>query len=377
MRRHSICALILAAGYSSRMKAFKPLLPLGGKSVIERAAEVFREAGIGDVRAVVGHQAGDLLPVLQSLDVKPVLNEKYDCGMFSSVLCGVHSLAGEAEGFYLLPVDVPLVKSRTIRMLLEKYQETKASIIYPCFRGQRGHPPLISKKCFPGIRQRDLNDNLRNVLRNYEDEACDLDVIDQGVLLDMDNPSDYQRILSYPLDRSIPTVEECEALFSVYQPDPQVKKHGETVSKVALKLAASLNRRASCTLDLDLVRAASLLHDLAKGQSNHALAGAAILKQEGFEGVAGVVSRHMDLKVPDECLKIDAASIVYLADKLVEQDRVVTIEQRFAQAQKKFSGDSLVLTLVNKRLNQALLLKEKIEEALGGDLYAVVSGGRE
>ncbi len=59
-----ISALILAAGLSSRMGQFKPLMPLGDRTVLASAIQPFRAAGIEDVRVVTGYRASDLSPVL-------------------------------------------------------------------------------------------------------------------------------------------------------------------------------------------------------------------------------------------------------------------------------------------------------------------------
>jgi molybdenum cofactor cytidylyltransferase len=61
-RQDKIVALVLAAGFSSRMGEFKPLLQLDGITVIERAVTGFRWAGISDIRVVVGHRADELIP---------------------------------------------------------------------------------------------------------------------------------------------------------------------------------------------------------------------------------------------------------------------------------------------------------------------------
>ncbi|MGI6225278.1 MAG: nucleotidyltransferase family protein, partial [Peptococcales bacterium] len=84
MRTNKLVALILAAGYSSRMGDFKPLLSLDSEYVITRTVNSLRAAGIADIRVIVGYRAEDLLPVLSSLGVTPVLNDNYDQGMFSS-----------------------------------------------------------------------------------------------------------------------------------------------------------------------------------------------------------------------------------------------------------------------------------------------------
>ena len=48
----NVVAIVLAAGFSERMGEFKPLLPLGGVTVLERCVALFRNAGIDDVRVV-------------------------------------------------------------------------------------------------------------------------------------------------------------------------------------------------------------------------------------------------------------------------------------------------------------------------------------
>ena len=104
-----IAAIVLAAGYSSRMGEFKPLLPIGDTTILERVVTTFREADIRDIRVVIGHRSAELLPLVERLQVRPVLNERYNEGMFSSVIAAVSSLEENIEAFFLLPVDIPLV----------------------------------------------------------------------------------------------------------------------------------------------------------------------------------------------------------------------------------------------------------------------------
>ena len=142
--KNDFAAIILAAGFSSRMDGFKPLLPFGSESVIERVVRLFRDAGIDTIRVVTGHMSTDLLPLLQGSGVRPVLNERYREGMFTSVVAGISSLEDFQGAFFLLPVDIPLVRLQTVITLMEAYGSGKRSLLYPAFRGRRGHPPLIS-----------------------------------------------------------------------------------------------------------------------------------------------------------------------------------------------------------------------------------------
>jgi CTP:molybdopterin cytidylyltransferase MocA len=66
-----VAALILAAGTSDRMEGWKPLLPLGRATVLARAVETFRQAGLPDVRVVVGHRADEIIPQREFWRVRP------------------------------------------------------------------------------------------------------------------------------------------------------------------------------------------------------------------------------------------------------------------------------------------------------------------
>ena len=118
----SFGAVILAGGYSSRMKAFKPLLPVGSGTAIEMLIAAFRDAGIVDIAVVSGHNRDRLLPVIEKAGVAEVYNADYAEGMFSSIQAGIgyaKDTFRQAQGFLLAPVDCPLVSKAVLKRLVE------------------------------------------------------------------------------------------------------------------------------------------------------------------------------------------------------------------------------------------------------------------
>ncbi len=192
--KKDLAVIILAAGYSSRMKLFKPLLPLGSSTVIENSIDSFLEAGIENITVVIGFQANKLIPVLENKGVKWIYNEKFSEGMYSSIIAGVKSLPSHVKGFFLLPADIPLVKGETIDSLVEGYRQSKQSIIYPSFSERRGHPPLISYCLFPEIIKYDGSGGLKALLKQYEEQAYYVEVEDEGTVFDIDTYEDYLRL---------------------------------------------------------------------------------------------------------------------------------------------------------------------------------------
>ncbi|HEX8354014.1 MAG TPA: NTP transferase domain-containing protein, partial [Pyrinomonadaceae bacterium] len=64
---NEIAAILLAAGRSRRMGAFKPLLPFGGVSVVEACVAALRGAGVAEVSVVVGHRGEEVRAALAHL----------------------------------------------------------------------------------------------------------------------------------------------------------------------------------------------------------------------------------------------------------------------------------------------------------------------
>ncbi|WP_061214005.1 nucleotidyltransferase family protein [Syntrophomonas wolfei] len=196
-----IKAIVLAAGYSSRMTSMKALLPLGETTVLERVAAAFRQAGITDIRVVTGYRRELFLPLLQKLVLREIYNPFYAEGMFSSVQSGVSSLEPGSEAFFIMPVDIPLLKAATLQTLLEHFDHKQAEVFHPCYQGRRGHPPLLAYSMRQRILQWEGAGGLKGLLRQHEDKSVNIAVPDKAILLDMDTAEQYQHLLTLDITR--------------------------------------------------------------------------------------------------------------------------------------------------------------------------------
>jgi molybdenum cofactor cytidylyltransferase len=191
----SIAALVPAAGYSSRMQTFKPLLPFGEATVIERVVATLRAAGVETTRVVVGWQMDRLVPVLERCGVSWVSNPRYAEGMYTSIQSGVQSLPAGVAAFFLLPGDMPLVRSGTLVRLMAAWGASPGGILYPTFGGRRGHPPLIASGYAPEILAETLDGGLRTLLARHAAHTWHLECDDPGILMDLDTPEEYRKAL--------------------------------------------------------------------------------------------------------------------------------------------------------------------------------------
>ncbi len=370
-RPRNFAALILAAGYSSRMGQFKPRLPLGNRSAIEHAIETFLAAGIRDLMVVTGHRASELTQVLKDQPVQCVFNPAYASGMFSSIVAGLNALSTDTAACFILPADVPLVRPATLEALATAYERNNSSILYPVFHAKRGHPPLIAWNLFPAILAHDGSGGLKMVLSQYEREAEEVHVLDEGIHLDMDTPAEYARLNALAACRDVLSRAECEELLLQLKVSEKVVHHSRVVAEVAQKLAAALIQRGA-HLNPALIQAGSLLHDIAKGQPHHASAGAGVVERIGFPEVAKVIARHMDIDFKGN--RLDESAIVYLADKLVQGETIVSLDQRFRPSLERFRLDTRALAAANRRWETARNILKAVEKQCGTKLSQIVEG---
>ena len=364
-----IAAIVLAAGYSSRMAEFKPLLPLAGSTALERCIRLFRDAGVAEVIAVLGHRAEELQPMAERAGARCILNPHFKQGMFSSISAGSRALAGWVEAAFVLPADIPLVRPHTIRRMASIFITRRDGIVYPVFEGRRGHPPLIERKILNEAAAVGATGPLFDLLARHENEAINLLVADHGIHMDMNTPADYDALRALAACRDIPTRAECEAILVTQSVAlPQVR-HSRRAAEVAERIALALER-SGLPLNVELVRAGALLHDLAKGQPNHAAVGAEFLRSMDFPRVATVVGAHTELDFLDG--QLDERAIVYLADKLVRGDNVVTLEQRFQPALARFSDNPPALHAVQSRRSTAQAVAQAVETQLGVPIISIV-----
>ena len=190
-------AVILAAGLSTRMKAFKPLLPVDGRPALEGLIETAKAAGLTDITVVTGHNREALAPELARLGVAEAYNENFESGMFSSIQAGLAKARQSGrEGYLLMPVDCPLISVSVMRAVMDGVAEGDAFAV-ALFEGKKGHPLYIPAGRIDEILASDGQGGLAAITDRYAEEMIRVETGEEGCLLDMDTPEGYADIQKF------------------------------------------------------------------------------------------------------------------------------------------------------------------------------------
>lgn len=185
-------ALITAAGMSSRMGDFKPMLNIGSISIAQRIVANFRQAGVDRIVVVTGYNAPALERHLAGNGIVFLRNELYETtSMFDSVRIGFEYLKDKVDIILFSPVDIPLFKSSTVSALLE----SSARLARPVFQGQDGHPIKIAASLVETVLADSGDRGLKGALERCGEPFAEIQVQDEGILHDADTPDDYSSLL--------------------------------------------------------------------------------------------------------------------------------------------------------------------------------------
>ncbi len=361
MKYNKLGAVIVAGGLSSRMKDFKPLMKIGDSTIIETAISNFIKLGLNKIVVVTGFRANDVEEKIKCYDIKLVNNDNYQSThMFDSVCIGLKELNHMVDKTFVTPADSPFVQQFTLKKMLEEMEQNSLEIVQPSYDGKDGHPLLLNSDAIELMLKHDGKMGMQGAISKVK-KYKNIGFIDPGIIMDADNIIDYLRLLEYNEHKNNPTVELCEKIQSYFNMPDNEKKHCNKVAHAALNICNELVQNG-IELNRDIVVAAGMLHDIAKGKSMHARVGANWLYDMGYHAIAKIVEEHMELDyIPDI---LTEKEVVYLADKMVKDDNIVSINERFSYKEKLYNQDEMLTCLVKRKKNQALMLYSMINNTI-------------
>jgi len=190
-----IAGLILAAGESARMGSDKATLTYRGRTFLELILQTLGEADIERIVVVLGHHAEEIQRKIKIEPAQVVINPDYRSGQTSSLQLGLRSLiVDNPEAVLLCLVDHPVVCAETVRRLAATFRQCSAPVVIPTYQGRRGHPVLIGQQVFVELIELAGDAGADSVVRRYRPATQFVEVEDEGVVMDVDDPESYRRL---------------------------------------------------------------------------------------------------------------------------------------------------------------------------------------
>ena len=147
---------------------------------------------------VTGAQAEQVELTTKDLKVTIIKNDEWKSGQASSIKAGVGALGmmktNRVGGAIFLLADQPQLTGSVIRALVEKHAEGLYPIVAPMVMDRRANPVLFDRLTFPDLLTLEGDVGGRAIFHKYRVEY--LPWHDDRLLLDVDTPEMYQRLIS-------------------------------------------------------------------------------------------------------------------------------------------------------------------------------------
>jgi uncharacterized protein len=166
----------------------------------------------------------------------------------------------------------------------------------------------------------------------------------------------------------IPTRSQCLALMNQAKMPTHIQKHSFAVAQIAVYLGGLLNQN-SVRLNLKLLEAGALLHDVAKDRTlstgeRHEYVGARMLEEWGYTLLSPIVKEHVALDGTVLRGPISESLLVNYADKRVKHDQIVSLDERFSDLIGRYAKTDEHRAWLQDKFDLYLLLESKIFEHL-------------
>lgn len=175
----------------------------------------------------------------------------------------------------------------------------------------------------------------------------------------------------------IPSAEECFEIMRRHNMRKNIVRHSICVRDVAVFIAARLVT-AGHKLDMKLVEAAALLHDITKTQclstgERHSETGQRMLEAMGYHRVGQVVGNHVRLHGGYDPEQITENEVVNYADKRVMHHRIVSLDERYDDLRKRYGANDEAMAFLKQMEDETRELERKIFARLNAEPSTVFS----
>lgn len=191
----AVCA-VLAAGVSSRMGAQKLLLPVAGRTLLERALDA---AAAYPTIVVVSPTLAARVPPGRRV----VVNDAPERGMSHSLALAAALVDDPAAALVVLLADTPGVDGELVDRMVAALGDS--DVAYPLRGGVPGHPVVFGPRARKAIAELPDGDTLRALRDDPRFRRTAVALTNDAPFVDVDTPEDYRRVtaLAQPGDSTV------------------------------------------------------------------------------------------------------------------------------------------------------------------------------
>ena len=195
MKVKPTAGIILAAGASTRFGEPKQLLRLGDKCLLEWVLDAALKSELNTIVLVLGYAHQKILHVLgeklQHPKLLVAINPQYEKGQSLSLHTGLSKIKDDYPAVMFLLGDQPLLNTKTINVLLERFWADEKDICVPIYRGKRKTPTIFRRRLYTQLMDIKGDMGARQLIDDNPDRVLAVEIKNPVCFFDVDTRQDF------------------------------------------------------------------------------------------------------------------------------------------------------------------------------------------
>jgi len=188
----------LAAGMSTRFGTPKQLIRLKGKYLIEWVLDPALNSHLENIIVVLGYKNREIFEAISEKAYHPALqvavSDRYSEGLSQSLLAGLRMVQKTFPSVMFLLGDQPMVDSRMINNLLDRFWKSHKDICVPTIQEKRGNPAIFSRNLYNQLLGIKGDVGARNIIKGHPEHVLYVEIDNPLYFSDIDTEEDLTRI---------------------------------------------------------------------------------------------------------------------------------------------------------------------------------------
>jgi CTP:molybdopterin cytidylyltransferase MocA len=182
------CAILLAAGASTRLGTPKQLIEVDGTSLLRRVAEALLATAPVELVVVLGHHAQRMRDVIADLPLRSVVAADHAEGIAASLRAGIAAIELPCAAALVALTDQPALDVAHLLSLRGAWRRAPERAVASAYAGVLGVPALLPRGWFSEIGRLRGDVGARALLRARAEDV--VTVAAPALERDIDTPED-------------------------------------------------------------------------------------------------------------------------------------------------------------------------------------------
>lgn len=183
---------------SKRFGQPKQMLKFKGRYLIERVLDTALKSNLNSIVLVLGKDYKSILQALANKlcnpEIEIVINHKYEKGQSASLKAGLLKAKKRFSSVMFLMADQPMLNSKTINTLLNRFSKSQKHICVPVCQGNKRSPTIFSSKFYERLFDIQGDIGARNIIISNPEEVLFVDINTPPCFFDIDTKKDMKKL---------------------------------------------------------------------------------------------------------------------------------------------------------------------------------------